>query len=405
MPCVFHGNFDFEHELATRSYNRPMRIRRLNAEMTSHLLAISDVGDHLYYSCDPPVDFLEEASSAGFPSVQPLQPGEIHRVNCTCVSWGWSRPAFDFATSMGWETDGPSSSAVHAANSRQLSFDMEKQRESGLPGQSRLVSLDELDRTICDCASIWQIQPSELSWLLKAEFGMSGRERIAGTGTSLENVQRNWIQRRLKVGECLYFEPRVVSLMELSTQWIIHKSSPGDHSPQASQFLGATELVTDAVGQFLGSIPFPGSSTENWYGCEAGPVSGTPAFYDRMVADARQVTDELQRLGYHGPAGIDAMVYRGPNGQPAIRSIQDINARFTMGRIAIEWCQRFARPGSAAWLLVPVEWFCGETDIPTTRSSRRRLTSPWTLSGKPVQRVGVLFSERDDWMSFLTAHL
>lgn len=405
MPCVFHGNFDFEHELATRSYNQSMRIRRLNAEMTSHLLAIADSGDHLYYSCAPPVDFLNDARSAGFPSVQAWQPGAAHNSNCTCVSWGWSRPAFDFATSMGWETDGPCPSAVHTANSRQMSFDMEKQRESGLPGQSRLVSLDDLDRIICDCASIWQIQLSELPWLLKAEFGMSGRERIAGTGTSLEHFQRNWIQRRLKVGECLYFEPRVESLIELSTQWIIHSRSTGDRSQQTSQFLGATELVTDAVGQFLGSIPLPGSSTGNWYGCETETLSGTQAFYDRMVADARQVADELQRLGYHGPVGIDAMVYRGPNGQPAIRSIQDINARFTMGRIALEWCQRFAPPDGAAWLLVPAEWFRGKTDIPSTGSSRRRLTSPWTLSGEPVQRVGVLFSERENWTSFLTAHL
>ncbi|OYW15327.1 MAG: hypothetical protein B7Z55_15100, partial [Planctomycetales bacterium 12-60-4] len=51
--------------------------------------------------------------------------------------------------------------------------------------------------------------------------------------------------------------------------------------------------------------------------------------------------NELQAAGYFGPVGIDAMWYRDANGKLACRPLQDINARWTMGRLALGWRRRF----------------------------------------------------------------
>jgi hypothetical protein len=40
--------------------------------------------------------------------------------------------------------------------------------------------------------------------------------------------------------------------------------------------------------------------------------------------------------GFQGACGIDALVYRAPDGSPALRPVVEINPRFTMGRVALE---------------------------------------------------------------------
>jgi hypothetical protein len=70
MPRVLYGNFDFEHELASSAYNRSKRLARLNAELTTHLLALAEDGDHLFYARDAPSDFLMETADSGFPELR-----------------------------------------------------------------------------------------------------------------------------------------------------------------------------------------------------------------------------------------------------------------------------------------------------------------------------------------------
>ena len=56
-----------------------------------------------------------------------------------------------------------------------------------------------------------------------------------------------------------------------------------------------------------------------------------------FVDVTRRVALELQKLGYFGPLGIDAMIYLASGGRVCVRPLQDVNARWTMGRLAAEW--------------------------------------------------------------------
>jgi hypothetical protein len=404
MPRVFYGNFDFEHELASSAYNRSNRLTRLNAELTTHLLAMARDGDHLSYPDDAPVDFLTEAARSGFPVVSTEVLESCSTDDLSMVPWGWSKAARSFAESQGWSCDAPPPDAVSKANSRMFSFESEQSLHASIPGSAVVDSMPSLEAAILNAAFVWKCRPTELCWLLKAEFSMSGRERISANGTNFEDSTENWIGRRLAAGGRLYFEPHVVPLLELSSQWSLQSRVPDDDHLREPTLLGVTQLLTDKAGQFLGSILLDQELTDAAaHDSDGFRLSRT--MLDRVVTNARSVAGEVLRLGYHGPLGIDAMVYRGPDGEPAVRTIQDVNARLTMGRIALELFRRFADSGCPAWLLVPPDWLRGEGDAPAPDHSTRRLTSPHWIDGKPAQRVGVLFTDAADWTRLLAIHL
>ncbi|MCA9082192.1 MAG: hypothetical protein KDA58_16640, partial [Planctomycetaceae bacterium] len=71
--------------------------------------------------------------------------------------------------------------------------------------------------------------------------------------------------------------------------------------------------------------------------------------------------------------GIDAMRYRDRSGDLRIRPLQDINARYTMGRIALNWAHRFGQPGR--WVHMEAQ-----------PSPQGIATTPAHVGGQPVRR-------------------
>jgi len=404
MSRLLYGNFDFEHELISSAYNRSFRLNRLNAELTTHLLAFADDGDRLFYPSKAPTDFLSEASLAGFAAVRADVSDGRMDPGLSFVPWGWSKQACRFAVNRGLSWDAPLIEAVTAANSRQFSHVTEQRSLSAIPGAAEVDSLESLRISIRQATDSWKYQTTDLRWILKAEFGMSGRERISGCSTEISDSQANWIQRRLKAGERLYFEPQVVSLFELSTQWQIIDSGSSQGQLSVPELIGTTQLLTDAAGQFLGSVLI-GESTSGVCSFADPEFQLSRELLERIHTAARDVAGEVQRLGYFGPLGIDSMVYRGPDGEPAVRPVQDVNARLTMGRIALAWFRRFADTARPAWLLVPTEWLQAEGEVASPSNAARRLTSPQVVAGQAVRRVGVLLNDPVDWQQLLATYL
>ncbi len=406
MPRILYGNFDFEHELAATSYNRPKQLERLNAELSTHLLAIAEYGDFLFSGGAGSACFPASIAIAGFSDVRGADSGRLPTHDAEFVPWGCSRPAISLAASRGWTFSGPSPEVVTAVNSRAFSFERERRHNSAIPGAVEIDSGDTLEAAIRSAADVWNRPVAEFDWLVKAEFGMSGRERISGNGTSPDDSQVRWICRRLASGERLFFEPRVESLGELSSQWMISQAEFDGLSSAEPELIGATQLLVDRSGQYLGSIFVDASSIES-------PVLGpgdegfwlSRQTFELAVQNARSVAEAAQQLGYHGPLGVDSMVYRSPNGEPALRPIQDVNARFTMGRIALEWFRRFAETDQPAWLLVPEVWLNQRGIAAAPDNPIVRLTSPNVVAGQPVRRVGVLIDDPGDWRKLLATDL
>jgi len=331
---LFVGNFDFETRLAGGaaggSATLPAKIARLNAEMAPLWLAVADEGDAIW--CPEPIaePFWSSLADAGLPRVHPVTRLEEVSAAARLYPWGWNSDVAAWGARAGLTIDAPPLEVVRAANSRKYSAEWESRLGRALPGAATCTSLIDLQHRLIDLRGE--------RWVLKSEFSHAARERILGDGETLTPEAAAWAGKRFARDGALFLEPWVERVAEVGIQWTIDAAQPG--SPILE---GVTELLTHPDGRYFGSR-FAGMTRENesWIG--------------EATEATRRIAVELGERGYYGPLGIDAMLYR-RHGKLAVRPVQDINARWTMGRLSLGW-KRLLGPHSAG------AWFHGEIPEP-----------------------------------------
>ena len=97
--------------------------------------------------------------------------------------------------------------------------------------------------------------------------------------------------------------------------------------------------MTDRLGTYRGSR----LSVESCQFATADEIAAVLPIVSRAA-------ECVQQLGYFGPLGIDAMLYQAPDGQRHWRPLQDINARCTMGRVALGLRRIVPPTRQATWL-------------------------------------------------------
>jgi hypothetical protein len=244
----------------------------------------------------------------------------------TLVPWGWTEELSRWGTRNGWRCDAPEPAAVGKANSREFSSSLEREWSVGLPDARTIRNLQDFHDAVET-----NVRP-DAAWVVKANFGMSARERILGRGAPATTQAMQWVQKQLAENEAVYFEPWVERIEEVGLQFTV----PKEGEPLLE---GITPLLTDPLGTYRGSR-FRAVS------CQLARSDEFAAVLDIVTRAAQRI----QRLGYFGPLGIDAMRYRTADGESRWRPLQDINARLTMGRLALG-LKRIV-PGSrhATWL-------------------------------------------------------
>ena len=320
MPRFFYGNFDFEHRLADPDGEATANLKRLNAELACCWLAAADDGDWVWTPSSIDRNFFREAALQGLPRIVPVTSPKDVPAGTTCIPWGWSNDFRKLASRFSWSMNAPSDEAVAIANSRATSDELERSWKIGLSGAQRVETVEQLQ------AAIRAPHLADDRWVVKARFSMSARERILGRGP-VTDADLNWVRRRLATQGALFFEPWVERVEEIGIQIDV----PQRGEPR---LLGITPMIVDARGQYAGSY-------------FSKPGAGEPTAMDRWseaIAVGLRVATHLQSLGYFGPLGIDAMAYRDAEGSLRIRPVQDINARWTMGRLSLEW-RRLLKPG------------------------------------------------------------
>ena len=324
MARLLYGNFDFEHQLADP--DRPAAssvLHRINAELACAWFAIAEPGDAVWTPLPLDEQFLHDLTAEGLPQVLTWRAGEPLHAAWELCPWGWSGNVQDWSRKTFPHTAAPTLDAVRTANCRFFSLALEHEWDVGLDGSTVVQSVDDLQ------AALRRTPKLDRGWVLKARFGMSARERLLGRGTTVPVSVANWLKPRLVRDGGAVFEPWVEKISEAGIQIDIpEKGSPA--------LIGMTPLLTDASGAYRGN--------------RMATVPGEAGGWDVAVAYGLRAADRLQRVGYRGPLGIDAMRYRGESGEVRLRAVQDINARCTMGRLALGW-RRLLRPGEqATWL-------------------------------------------------------
>jgi hypothetical protein len=111
-----------------------------------------------------------------------------------------------------------------------------------------------------------------------------------------------------------------------------------------------------------------------------------------------RVAGTLQRLGYFGPLGIDAMRYRDDTGEIRLRPLQDLNARCTMGRLALGFARLLPSNWCGSWLHFHRRHLAGrDVDSWLDRihpllpvETITAVTSPRKIGSQPVEHHAVL---------------
>lgn len=204
-------------------------------------------------------------------------------------TWGHSRWAKTWADKKGIAYEIPPWEVVKKVNSKEYSF-----LQSPLPGARLLYDGDPIDAT----------------HLLKSCFGTAGRGSVlASSKKAGAFCKREWDR-----GLPILSEPIVERTLDFSTQWEIESGG-------SITFIGVTKCHTSPTGVHV-----------------ANRV-GDPAFersyqsvIDEQKAAAKNVLEEMSKLGYFGNVGFDAMLHSNHQLQPIV----EINARKTMGWVALK---------------------------------------------------------------------
>jgi hypothetical protein len=347
VPRVFVGNFDFEHELAGGQTQRSLNVQSISADLASAWVAVAEADDLIWSPTGVPTfDFREwQARSGVVPRFIAAECDLPRGPDWELVPWGWTASVLKWGQKFGWNCPAPSLDTVKRVNSRAFRAELELRLAIALPQSAILTSTDQLAKHLEDFAN-YQPDPAVAGWVLKANFGMSGRERQLGRGPRMTDPVLNWAKRRLQQSSAVVFEPWLDRVAEAGIQIDIPRAGE-------PQLLGVLPLLTDPTGTYRGSrIQCRDSDLQIW---------------QSAATTALQVAREVQSAGYFGPLGIDAMQYRDRDGRLQIRPLQDLNARYTMGRLGLGLRRCITNHKEVDWLHDPRLIATSQASIPESK--------------------------------------
>jgi hypothetical protein len=379
MRRLFIGNFDFEHCLhaavAGRQRQLPDTASRLMEEMATIWTAVADEGDVVWSPVEIEEGFFEELAEHGLPAVTAVTAAAQIGGQVEACPWGWTDEVRRLCRRHGWQFAAPPQDVVREVNSRRFSAELERSWGIGLHGAAVVRSVDEL------ATAIRKLPVSTDHWVVKAEFGMSARERILGRGRAPGEHVVNWFRNRLQYGVAAVLEPWVERIEEAGLQYTVPWSG-------VPLFEGVAPLLSDPSGRYRGNRFSYDVETE---------LRWMPA-----VETGMRVARLLKQLGYFGPLGIDAMRYRDGNGEERLRSVQDINARHSMGRLALGLRRLLESGETGSWL--HVRWPADDQQSPPRHFEqvqnklppdvRLIHTSPLEVRGRPVEHGTLVVTSR-----------
>jgi uncharacterized ferritin-like protein (DUF455 family) len=176
--------------------------------------------------------------------------------------------------------------------------------------------------------------------VVKEALGLAGHNALRLWEPEVSDSQRRWMLKAFENGRRLVIEPWLERLIDFSVQL--------EMGPRGLKLCGYTGLTNDLKGQFQANWAAPNYQRRLPTKVvalfrQSGDVPGR--LHSLFEAVFELLADELARLKFEGPLGIDAFVYRGADGECRLKPIVEINPRYTMGRVLVELMKQTA-PGS-----------------------------------------------------------
>jgi uncharacterized ferritin-like protein (DUF455 family) len=243
------------------------------------------------------------------------------------------------------------------------------------------VAVDSLDDAIETIAAIRRRGHHPV--VVKEALGLAGGNAIRLFEPELVETHRRWIANAAENHRQLVVEPWLDRVRDFSVQ--LEMTSDG------LKLCGYTGLINDAKGQFQGNLAAPKFERripQDVIGLFPAPPDIATRLH-ALYADIFALLEvELRQAGYFGPVGVDAFVYRTPQGDCRLKPIVEINPRYTMGRVTVELMKQVA-PGSHGLFrlvnhqMIHTEGF--DDFVAYARSLSERF--PPGFEGEPVRKI------------------
>jgi hypothetical protein len=317
-------NADFETELAAPpgTYRRTPPFALLNRRLSPHLLWLARPGDALLLDEPWPDRLRSEARRRGVELVSTETSGRPSAVSeredaRLFTPWGWTPSAVAAGERAGAVVPSVPLDVVARVNSKLWSHALEIELGVALPGAALASTIEELREAIARACPA----PDD-KWVVKSPYGFAARDRVLGRGPVLEEAQGRWCLRRMARGETLIFQPWLAVVREYGVVAEVKDDGSFD-------LVGVSDLQTNGAGTGTG------------YVLGRRP---TPARMRELERVAALVCARLFAEGYTGPVGIDALEHAG-----GLHPLLEINARYTMGFVALAVEQQLKPPAPTFW--------------------------------------------------------
>ena len=409
-PCVLVFNPFAEGHIARGKSFTPVQHQTMLASDLANLpqfLGRSD--DIVLLAKRPSVEFLSAVKQAGFalPEFVELKNGRVDPASNLCQRkigslrpWAWGpdslellEPLFALVTGEARKASQRFNEGIARLYSKAWSADFlrevlarncrrDEAAEPWLCTEDEAgVAVDTLEGALEAIAAIRRRGHHRV--VAKEAHGLAGHNAIRLWEPEVLAAQQQWLARALQNGRQVVIEPWLERALDFSVQL--------EMGPRNLKLCGYTGLINDRKGQFQA----------NWAAANYGrriPANVAALFREpadisgrlqRFYGDILSLLEaELQRAGYVGPVGIDAFVYRTPQGDCRLKPVVEINPRYTMGRLTLELMKQTC-PGShglfrlVSRTQVRAEGFADFTGYADSLSER----FPLRLEGEPVPKI------------------
>ncbi len=372
LPRILWFNSDCEIEWATRSpgYRPPDAIRSLLADFGTVPMFLARESDIVLCERPPSVNFRLAMKDLGFKVPEFFQGDGDHRDSLAPLvqrkvesfePWGWSRRAARLAVYLvGPREEVRDRCPIPDIEDQSFVEIFDKTKLPALRQEFRRqysqyqnVLMDEwLDGELAHTyerveESVRKLSGMGVTAVIKVPFSAAGQGLIRiRPNEVISEVHQGKIKRTIKDHGRVLVEPWLERLFDMS---ILINVQP----EQKNTLMGVTRFLTDARGQYFGHIlgePMFGMG-DSTRALLIKQVGGDKSLRQMVQDGAQHCATWLRQRGFCGRAGIDMFWFRHPLSPERIglRLLNEINARNTMGHLALGLAQHLAPGIPGVW--------------------------------------------------------
>jgi uncharacterized ferritin-like protein (DUF455 family) len=243
------------------------------------------------------------------------------------------------------------------------------------------IAVNSLAKALAAIATIRQRGHHKI--IIKESLGLAGSNAMRLFEPEILETHRRWILNAIENKRQLVVEPWLERELDFSVQL--------EMSDDGLKLCGYTGLINDARGQFQANVALPGHQKKipvNLIALFPEPPDIAQRFHALYAEIFSLLEEELRRVNYLGPVGIDAFAYRAADGKIRLKPIVEINPRYTMGRVTVELMKHVAPGSRGLFKLVSrkqvfAEGFADFSTYACSLSDR----FPIRLKGEPSPRI------------------